>query len=99
MYNKTLISCDHYFKKPPLLKRISIYLWNGKLVYNKNKKCWEEKYKVKGFIYHGWFYPDFMESIHYKIFWPYGQKEIDTFNFRYSSLFNIIFASIKKDFC
>jgi hypothetical protein len=48
-------------------------------VYNKNKKCWEEKYKVKGFIYHGWFYPDFMESIHYKIFWPYGQKEIDTF--------------------
>jgi hypothetical protein len=81
MYNKTLVSCDHHSKKPDLIKRIAIKLWNGKLCYNKTKRCWEEKYVVKGYIERGWFYPNFMESITYIIFWPYGQKDINFSDF------------------
>lgn len=80
-YAKTLVSCDHYYKKPSFLHRLQIRIWKGKLVFNKNKGCWEEKYIVKGFIERGWFYPNFLQSINYKIYWPYGQKEINTEDF------------------
>jgi hypothetical protein len=75
-YVKTLVSCDHYRKKPNWLKRLQIWVWRGKLIFNKEKDCWEEKYKVRGFIEKGWFYPDFLQSINYKIFWPYGQTNL-----------------------
>lgn len=88
-YVKTVVSCDHHFKKPTLLKRLSIKVWRGKLTFNKKKGCWEEKYIVRGFIERGWFYPDFLQSINYKIFWPYGQKEINTEDFIKPEGFNV----------
>jgi hypothetical protein len=86
MYNKTLVSCDHWYTKPRLLKRLSIWIWNGRLSYNKDKECWEEKYIVKGHIEKGWFYPNFLESISYKIFWPYGSECVDKSDFYYSKI-------------
>jgi len=73
VYNKTLISCDH-FQTFSFIRFLEAFIWGGRYYFDRKKGCWCQQFKVKGYVEGGWFYPNMFESISYKIFWPYGQK-------------------------